>query len=178
MIKVCAYCTLRTAKAVENAMGVEPITSPPFRSDSLPVSEFERQDLIYFRLHGSKEIPGTWFGEDRDRYLIPALDELGLKQMDLGGALVVVANCYGWYSPIMSSIIQAGAGGIIAGPGKNFGAVSERVVGVDKLARGVLLGLKRGMSPSMALRYSKARLLLTMWRPADRDALEFSLIRG
>jgi len=110
--------------------------------------------------------------------LVPAFTRDNLKGIDLGGAVVILANCYGSSSPLIKYLFQSGARAVMAGPGKNYAAKGGRVVGTDTLAKWVRLGLGSGLGPKAALSLAKSRLLLTSWRAVDRDALEFRLHRG
>lgn len=177
-LRVWAYCTAKNAASVQAAVGVEPWTSPPCTQETLDNKGMEGQDLLYFRLHGLKSVPSMWWGETRLGGLVPAFARDNLKGIDLGGAVVVLANCYGNSSPLVKSLLLSGASAVIAGPGKNYAAKRGRVIGVDTLAKWVRIGLGSGLGPQAALSLAKSRLLLTSWRAVDRDALEFRLHRG
>lgn len=175
---VWAYCTAKNAASVQAAVGVEPLTSPPCTQETLDNATMEGNDLLYFRLHGLKSLPSMWFGETEKGGLVPAFARENLKGIDLGGAVVILANCYGNSSPLVRSLLLSGASAVIAGPGKNYAAKGGRVVGTDTLAKWIRLGLGSGLGLKAALGLAKSRLLLTSWRAVDRDALEFRLHRG
>ena len=174
-MNVFAYCTWQARHAVEVATGVTPLTSPPIWSESFDSALLEGNDLIYVRLHGSPTFPYTWYGESEGGGWIPALVGADLEGVDLGGAVVVLANCHSASSPLVSELYGAGAGTVIAGPGSNY-AGGQRVIGTDKLVQWIIKCLKRGMSVRSALTLARVRLFATSWRAADRDALAFTII--
>jgi hypothetical protein len=135
-------------------------------------------DLIYLRLHGLPDVPDTWFGERMDGRLLPALTKANLDELDpirgLGGAVVVLANCFGAESPMAQELLEAGASAVIAGYGPNV-AAGRRVVGPDLLVSWVIRAMRRGASVRRALQVAKGRLALSAWRAADRDAMRFRL---
>lgn len=186
-MRVWAYCTLTAREAVEKATGVRPLTSPPMLAQHFDPQRMERHDLLYFRLHGFKEVPSTWFGEDgRGPHLplalkaaaikrYPAMTASQLDDIDLSGTVVVIANCYGADSPLIAGFYRAGAGAVIAGPGPNL-AAAQQVAGTDALVQALIAAMSWGFGVRRALTIARARLLATMWRAADRDALEFKIV--
>ena len=177
-MRVFAYCTELAREAVGRATGVEPVTSPPLTASTFDPEWLEGRDVIYFRLHGDERqaTSGQWFGEGQFMRTVPALGLEQLRGVDLGGAVVIVANCYGANDdPMVQALYEAGASAVIAGPGKNL-ALGERVVGTDLLARWVIAGLAVGLSVKVALMGAKARLMASIWRRSDSDALEFKII--
>lgn len=174
-LKVFAYCTLPARWAVARATGVKPITSPPVLAGDFQPEWLEGYDLLYFRLHGLKWARGVWFGEDERGNHVPALEKRHLDVVDLSGAVVILANCYGFTSPMVREFYEAGARTVIAGPGPNM-AAGWRVIGTDKLTRSIITCMKRGWAIERALQWAKAQLVTTIWRAADRDALEFEIM--
>ena len=164
-----------TLLGVRAATGVKPLTSPPWRAGLIRPEHVENYDFIYLRLHGIEGVDDTWFGEDQQGNLVSALDADNLEDVDLAGATVLVANCYGASSPLVRELYQAGAEAVIAGPGRNW-ALADVVVGTDKLAQWMLRAMKAGAGPRWALQMAKMRVALTSWRMADRDAMQFKLI--
>lgn len=177
-MKIWAYCIAPAARAVAAATGVRPVTSPPWTADLIRPEMLTGHDLVYLRLHGLPNVPDVWFGEWPDGRLVPALTKGNLDELDpiegLGGATVVVANCYGAESPLLRELLEAGARAVIAGSGPNV-AAGKRVVGPDLLVSWVIRAMRRGMKPRRALRVAKGRLALSAWRSADRDAMRFRL---
>lgn len=176
---VFSYCTQINYTVVTKALGVDPTISPPMVRSTLNLHKWRyRHGFLYFRLHGIVEVPNVWFGQDKNLDLFPALGIESLDGVDLEGATIMTAACYGT-EPVFAKLLQAfydrGAAAVIAGSDRNF-AGKGRVIGVDRLARSVMQGLKLGLSSKNALRTAKARLSLTAWRSADRDALLFSII--
>jgi hypothetical protein len=174
-MNIWAYCTLSAHLAVKEATGVEPVTSLPVTADDFNSKQLEGRDLIYFRLHGDPRFLMTWFGEDIHKNHRPAIRHDQILSADLGGAIVVVANCYGEGHPMTEALYDAGASVVIAGGGENY-AASNRVIGADLLVRVIITALKAGRSINTALRLAKIRLSATAFRSADRDALAFNII--
>lgn len=170
-MRVFAYCTRSAADAVRAATGVEPLTSPPVVAARFASRWLEGQDVLYFRLHG---IPGYlgWYGDDGQLALTEGL----IEKAHLGGAAVVVANCYsGDDDPMIGALYRAGAGIVVAGAGENI-AAGNRVVGADLLMQWIRRGLRAGLQMRAALRIARARLAWTGWRQSDRDARAFRVI--
>lgn len=174
-MKVLAYCTLPSKKVVAEAAGVEPVTSPPLTIQDFDPAQLSGADIVYFRLHGLRLIPGRMFGESETGDLVAAIGQEQIEQADLSGAIVILANCYGAESPMVESFYKAGAATVIAGSGQNY-ASKERVTGVDLLARWIIGGLREGLALHLAIATAKARLALSAFRYASRDTLEFEIM--
>ena len=175
-MKVFAYCTQPAKRAVQRATGVEPLTSPPYAAGNFLPQYLEWHDLLYFRLHGDRGTPGTWWGENRAGNRYDALTLSLVNQASLRGAVVVVANCYGADDdPMVGAFYRSGASFVIAGPGPNY-AAGSRVIGTDLLVMWLIRFMNWGAEVERALQWAKARLLMTGWRTTDRDALAFRII--
>jgi hypothetical protein len=177
-MRILAYCIAPAREAVRAATGVAPLTSPPWTADVLRPERLRGYDLLYVRLHGLPNVAYTWFGEGERGTLVPALSKEHLDALEpdgLGGAVVVLANCYGADSPMVKELYQAGASAVIAGHGPNI-AAANRLVGTDLLVRWIIIALRAGLSASRSLHAAKARLALSAWRAADRDAMQFVLV--
>jgi len=175
-MRIFAYCTALAGAAVKAATGVEPITSPPMVAGNFSPEWLEDYDLLYFRLHSlrNRGVKG-WFGEGRSGLQF-ALSETQVLAAELGGAVAVVANCYGGDGdPMIAALYKAGASAVIAGSGPNV-AAARRVVGTDMLVRWVIRGLEWRMPVAGALQLAKTRLLATSWRESDRDARQFEIV--
>jgi len=173
-MRIFAYCTQNASEAVKRAVGVIPLSSPPYTSNHIHPGLFTGHDLIYFRLHAAP-LSMMWHGDNGKGTKPIALSVYNFRRADLGGAVVVVANCHGTKSPIVPALYQAGASAVIAGPGENY-ASGSRVIGTDKLVKNLIRGLEHGQDIKRALRYAKMKLLLTAWRKPDRDALQFRIM--
>jgi len=167
-MRVFAYCTTSARRAVSAATGVSPLSSPPALAATFEPLWLEGHDLLYFRLHG-KPGANAWYNDAGSA----ALTEDQVLAADLGGAVVVVANCYGDGGPMVRALYAAGATAVIAGP--NYAAV-RRVVGADLLVRWVILGLRMGLGVDRALSLAQMRLKMSSWRPSDRDAAQFVVL--
>lgn len=182
-MRIVAYCTEVAAVAVQKALGITPLTSPPLIASQFPVRKLRDLDMLYFRLHSTAQ--GQWYGEGQDGSKPTALVIRNLAHASLSGCVVLIANCYGTEDIFVSALTSAGAI-VIAGPGPNYGA-ARRVVGADLLARWVWRGLRLGLPVRWALRLAKMRLRLD-WRQfktalgqkicPSKDALAFEIIAG
>jgi len=183
-VRIFAYCTEAAREAVAAATGVEPVASPPTMASQFDVQWLEGYDLIYFRLHRILGRPG-WYGEAsrtnmavRGTMYPLALTRVQVNFADLGGAVVVVGNCFSANGdPMVRALYGAGARLVIAGPGENV-AAGNRVVGTDLLVKWLIRGMEWGMRAQRALEVARARLALTAWRGADRDAMAFAIVAG
>ena len=171
-MRIFAYCTESARRAVRAATGTEPLTSPPARAANFNPAWLEGHDLLYFRLHGKVGRRG-WYNDDGVIALAPV--HVGLAR--LGGAVVVVANCYGAQSPLVRAFYDAGARAVIGGGGENL-AAAQKVVGTDLLVQWVIRMMRLGANVRRALKVARLRLWLTGWRASDRDAARFSLLGG
>jgi len=169
-VRVFAYCTAGARRAVRAATGVSPLTSPPVLAREFDPRWLEGHELLYFRLHGR---PGAnaWCNDAGSA----ALTADQVLAADLGGAVVVVANCYGDRGPMARALYAAGAAAAIAGSGPNY-AAGRRVVGADLLVRWVILGLRMGLDVDRALSLARMRLRVSSWRASDRDAARFAVL--
>lgn len=173
-MKIFALTTVPARAAVQAATGVQPWTSPPWVAETLQPEHLAGHDLIYIRLHGLPDLNG-WLGEDDKENYPLALGLENLTGADLGGAIVILANCYGASSPLVPDLYRAGAGAVVAGPGPNM-AGGSRVIGTDKLAREIIRAMFAGQDIKRALRSARRKLLWTSYRAADRDAREFKIM--
>jgi hypothetical protein len=174
-MRIWAYCTAPAARSVAEATGVTPVTSPPATASNITSAALEGHDLLYFRLHGMNADVAAWFGESETGSIVPALEPCHVRGADLGGAAVVVANCFGFETLHRWPFYQSGASAVIAGPGPNY-AARNRVVGADKLVRGLIAGLREGQTVERALAIARRALLFTCWRATDRDARQFEIL--
>lgn len=173
-MRVFAYCVESARKAVQQATGVKPLTSPPLTAGQFNVRWLSGYDLLYFRLHGLSVMPDIWLNDERQAALYKAT----VARASLGGAIVVVANCFGAQQRgFMQAFYQAGASAVIAGPGENV-AAANRVVGTDLLVKWLISGIKVGLPLGYALLGAKTRLATTMFRASDRDAMAFRIIEN
>lgn len=170
-----AYCTLTSLNAVEQAVGFTPLTSPPTTAWNFKSEWLREKDFLYFRLHGVRETPGTWYGEYKNGKYIDAFNPINLAEVDLTGATVLIANCYGLDDPMLQTFYRNGAAAVIANGGRNY-AGFRRVIGADLLAQWLMNGILAGLATESALRIAKLRLLVTSWRAPDRDALSFQIL--
>jgi len=162
-MRTLAYCTEVAADAVRDALGVEPLTSPPLTAETFPAHRLNGLDLLYFRLHGKEGERGVWRGEGKDGARPKALTRNCLWYIGLWGCTVLVANCYGADDPLVDALYAVGAEAVITGGGANY-AMGDDVAGTDLLARWLKYGLQLGLSPQWALRLAKMRLWLTKGR--------------
>ena len=108
-MRVFAYCTEIAQASVAAATGVLPVTSPPVTALEFDRGLLEGHDLLYFRLHRLLDRKG-WWGEGRHGGMLFALARAQVQRADLGGAIVVVANCHGADDdPMVEALHEAGA---------------------------------------------------------------------
>jgi hypothetical protein len=131
-------------------------------------------DVLYFRLHGTTA-SNLWFGESEDGSHCLALAAQQLCNVELDNPLVMIANCYAAESEMVQAFYRAGARYVVAGSGPNY-AAGGRVIGTDKLVKKLISRLRRGYPALRALYIARLQLLTTVWRAADRDALEFRVV--
>ena len=168
-MRAFGYCVKSAKQAVHTAVGVEPVTSPPVTAGSFIPKMLEGHDLIYIRLHGDPNLP-HWYNDQWDA----AITMSDIEAADLGGAVVVVASCYGAGDPKVAALYRAGASVVVAGEGINWGGVYA--IGTDLLTLWIRRGMTWGLEIREALLLAKARLALTAWRQADRDAMAFRIM--
>jgi len=174
-MRIFALCTIPAQASVAKATGKTPLTSPPLNLATFDGKMMEGYDVLYFRLHGIPSIPGKWFGEDDRGGLVAVVDERHLQGVNLSGATVILANCYGKSSPLVQEFYRAGAGAVIAGSGPNYASGSD-MIGTDRLAYHIINRMQAGICARTALNWAKGALTMNIWRQADRDTLEFSIV--
>ena len=191
-MRVFAYCAESMAESVDKASGVVPLTCPPMKLEYFDARWLagadggHPYDLLYFKLHG---LPGKpyWYGDN----WVTALSAAQLQGIDLGGAVVFVANCHlvadgdlsqdelssksGLATPMLSALLDAGASAVIGGPGVNY-ARSKSVDGADLLGQAFRRGLAMGLSTATAFSLAMFRLRAKVRKDATiRDTLEFRI---
>jgi hypothetical protein len=176
-LDVFAYCTLPARPAVAHAMGVVPFTSPPYTAKNFSPRLMVGNDFLYFRLHQIESMPGIWLGEDLNGDMSPALRLDQIANVNLSGAVVLIANCYSSDSPFIPAFYACGAGAVIAAPGKNY-AAGDQVIGADLLAQWIRRLIGRGWPVGRALAAARGILTMTSWRAPDRDALAFQIMQN
>jgi hypothetical protein len=169
-LRVFAYCAKSFEQNVRRVAGVQPLTCPPVSLETFSSEVLEGHDLLYFKLHG---LPGQsyWYGDN----LITAISADQIRQADLGGAGVFVANCFtSRESPMFQALREAGARWIISGEGENY-ASSQTIAGVDLLGLYFrrLLGL--GLGAARAFKWAKWRLRHKKLDKRTRDTLDFKM---
>jgi len=173
-MNVFAYCTLPARPAVARALGIIPFTSPPYTEKSFSPRLLGGNDFLYFRLHQIEGMPSIWLGEDVEGNMPMALRLEQIKNIDLSGAVVLIANCYSSDSPFILAFYACGARAVIAAPGKNS-AAGDQVIGADLLAQWLYRLIGRGWPAGRALAAARGVLTMTAWRAPDRDALGFRI---
>lgn len=171
-MRALAYCAASYEQSVRRAAGVKPLLSPPASVETLDVSLFHGREFVYFKLHG---LPGQpfWYGDD----WLTAVSAKQVREMDLGGAVVFVANCHLPESPMLEALLDAGAGAVIGGGGENY-ARAGRVDGADLLGLYVRWMLELGVGLQRAFWVAKMRLRLRRPGKVTEDTLAFRLYRG
>jgi len=108
--------------------------------------------LLYFDLHG-RPGAGFWHGDDG----IVALTAEQVRSVDLGGAVVFALNCYlaDSCSPMMDSLLDAGASYVIGGDGQNWAGTSSALYGASLLGLWFRRLFMIGVPPLKALAVAK-----------------------
>lgn len=176
-MKTFAYCIASGLAAVQQAVSGFVMTAPPYKAETFNPALLEGCGFLYFRLEGMAQIPRAMFGDEVAGVRSPALYAEQLLGLNLSGAVVLLANCYSTTSLFPAAFYRVGARAVIAGEGSNY-AARNAVIGADLLAKWLLFYLRAGLPPDRALRRAKMRLIPTLFRAADRDALAFKLMEG
>jgi len=176
-LRIFGYCARSARVAVAQAIGREPYTSPPHDVITFVPGWMENHDLLYFRLHGEDREGGqgrlAWYGD----WGFEALNAERIRKADLGGAVAVVANCYGGDGdPMVEALYRSGCAAVVAGGGVNVGA-RVKVLGTDLLVQWVIRMMRVGFEIERALRWARVRLAMSGWRASDRDAARFEVVR-
>lgn len=173
---VLAYCAASFEQQTRRAAGVNPITCPPVTAETFSVSSLENRDFIYFDLHG---FPGAsfWMGDGN----IVALEAYQLAGANLGGAVVFATNCYlgDDNSPMLDALLQAGAGVVIAGAGRNWSPATGLSYGAGLLGFWIRKLMSLGMRVDRAFDIAKKRVGLSVIlnRDATKDTLAFKMFK-
>lgn len=168
-MRVFACCAASFHRSVRRAAGVEPLLSPPVDLAAFQPGWLGGFGLLYFKLHGLAGQP-YWYGDG----WLTALSVDAIRQADLSGAVVFVANCFLEESPMLPALLSAGARAVIGGSGPNY-ARSAAVDGADLLGLWLRRGLMAGFPVRQAFGLAKERLRFNWQSPAVRDALAFKL---
>lgn len=180
-MKVLAYCAASFEESVIRAAGVKPLLSPPINLARFDPRWLTGYEFLYFKLHG---LPSEqfWYGDKWQT----ALSADQLRQANLTGAVVFVANCHLYQlspvdptitypGPMLTALLAAGAYAVAGGPGINY-ARSSTVHGADRLGLHFRRWLERGFPPKLAFSLAKAQLRAKLIKDeATRDALAFHI---
>lgn len=173
-MRTIAYCAANFAEQTRRASGVQPLTSPPYLCDSFPISVLENRDFIYFDLHGLSGAP-VWLNSDGQI----ALSENQLQHVNLGGAIVFATCCFlgDERSSMRDALLNAGAGAVIAGSGRNFSPETGNSYGAGLLGMWIRRLLAFGLPSQRAFQASMERVRLAMpVNPmATADTLSFKM---
>lgn len=177
-MNILAYCAEKYRENVRRAAGVEPLCCPPVTAETLDLGLLENRDLIYFKLHSLPDAHAFLGGRTGPPVALRA-DQL--RGVDLGGAVVFAEVCYVGEAthPMRQALLEAGASAVIAGPGLNYGSVSEELKGADLLGLWLRRWLRTGLGVTRAHRLARQRVrLAARGSAAARDALGFRVFRA
>lgn len=185
-MRTFAYCAHSFKKSVRQAAGVSPLLSPPVTLDAFEPHWLLGYDFLYFKLHG---LPGQeyWYG---DKWTT-ALSADVIRQVDLTGTIVFVANCHlyedepgkqgkklaskNFPGPMLTALLAAGARYVVGGPGENY-AKREKVYGADLLGMSFRLLCQLGISPKRAFTIARTHIRVKPHKDlATRDSLDFRI---
>lgn len=168
-MNITAICCKSFLIPVRKATGVTPLLCPPITLSTFKPASLEGADLLYVKLHGLPKQPYLY----GDRYLT-AISTDQIRDADLSDTLVFAPVCHLPSSPLLSAFLEAGASGVIAGHGINYGT-TRRLRATDLLGAVLIEWLRRGLSPDRALRMAKLRLMLGRQDRPTQDTLKFQL---
>ena len=188
-MRVFAYCAQAFRDSVSKAAGVAPVTSPPLTAESFPPALLMGYDLLMFDLHG-RYGRSVWYGQPDGPIpgRVTALTDRQVRSVNLGGAVVFASSCHmDRDASMLAALLDAGASCVIGGDGINYGG-RQSPTGAGLLGLWVRRWLGLGLSPGMALRLAKARLVIDVIRfrlagdgpnwLAAKDALGFRVYRS
>lgn len=151
------------------AAGAWPRTAPPWRAETADRAAMESADLVYLCLHGEGD---AWYGGDWTR----ALTVAQLRDMDLSGAIVYLAGCFG-VGPMASAVIDARARAVIGDRSGQF-AGYLRPTGSNALGRLVVRALRSGATVSGAAEWASWEYLKRRATPRDIAMIRSMAIVG
>jgi hypothetical protein len=149
------------------------ITCPPLSLEDMVPQLFERQDLLYFNLHGVPSQP-YYYGDD----WVTAISADLIRKASLASCGVFLGACFtNRQHPMVRALFDAGAAYIVGGDGPNYGSGSS-LIGSDLLGKWFVTFLRLGLGPDRALAAAKLRLKISLrLSAADADTLEFQILR-
>jgi hypothetical protein len=171
-VNIFAYCAESMQGSMRKVAGPNLqmlITCPPHNDGNFELGWLEGWDLVFFKLHGAPDQP-WWEGDDWNI----ALDDRQLEQVDFGGAVVFIENC--WMADSFMLQALTGAKSVIGGEGINYGGLGS-LAGADILGLYFRWAYEKGASPELALRYAKMRLAMRIPSLATRDAMAFRILK-
>jgi len=161
-----AICDSRYVKSAERVALSEPLTCPPALETEYLLSRWGPADFIYVDLHGRQGVRSKLYAQGQGVWHVKQTRSLP------GGKIVFFTTCH---LPQTKFVEALSDNWLAMGRGENWGT-RRRAVGAQLLALWMRRFLQAGLSPRKAFLASKARLVLTSWRRADRDALQFVLV--
>lgn len=177
-MNILAYCDRRYAGATRRVAGkgATLYTTPPLDAATFPLDMLAGQDVFYLDLHGRQG--SAWL---YSREGIMALGAKALSKAAMSGAVVISLSCYLPETPFLRAFLDAGAVGVIAGNGSNWGSW-PCLSAVQVLARQVIRGLADGLIVGEALEAAQWAIRCNVWYREFNtkglvDALEFKLYR-
>jgi len=150
-----------------------PMTAGDFRPEFLKGYEF-----IYVDLHGQPESVYLYCDEGEH---VAALSVQTVRSAEIGDAVVFMTSCYGPETPFVKAFLGAGASGVVAGYGVNWGT-RKRLSGAQLLGKYFMEMLNPQISVAESLQAAKGKLkqkgmrsMRKSYRKAAQDALEFEV---
>jgi hypothetical protein len=162
MISTLGLVDTRYRDTAKRVVPNGPILCPPLAD---LVFHWKQADFIYIDLHGHQDDPRFLFAGDK-----PVLSAAALGVLQKG-RIVFLTSCYLDETDVLTALR---GNTVIWGRGQNFGSL-ERLTGAPLLAMWIRRFLDLGCTPERALTLAKSRVVLSMWRKGDRDALAFAL---
>ena len=181
-LKVAALCGADWARAMNQAVGVKPMRSPPLTINSPLLSDFlgkaSRSDVLALNLHGFYGQENL-YGQKGGQVGPMALTPFDVAEHDWDGVTVFMEVCYSASNApgnrkLADAFLKNGARAVIGSKTEAYGRVRPTLPipgsdgEADRLLQFFLLWMKRGVAPNKALR--KAKRGLKFWSfPLDRE---------
>lgn len=149
---ILAYVAKEWERAGRLAVGrwAELLTCPPLNAASFGPMKLEGRKVLYFKLHGLLSQP-FWYAAHGVSIGDTALSATQILRADLGGALVVAANCFARGGPMEAALLEAGASAVFGDHDEAYGR-AHSLRETDLLCKLLIDRLKRGWQAMDALR--------------------------
>lgn len=153
------------------AAGAWPVSFPPGRADTFDPALLQGRDLIYVCLHGLPNQPYL-YGDKFET----ALSAEQIRTVNLGGAVVYMAGCYGGGGPIADAFSEAGAVCVVGDRDLTW-AGTWLPLGSNRLGRLFVRRLRAGDGPDDAFERACQAFDASSTDPRDQAILDTVFIQ-